>query len=262
MGVDHDLRLVIGEIIVELVGEFDVDQRRDRPQPPGAQHGQDVIQAVMGEDRDPVALGARRDRAARPPSLHRGNRLGVAQRAVAIDPAEGQRVRPALGVMEQELVHQHRQSGIKVASDAAIQRRKPCRAYPRRLYTGHHAPVMADSRRRAGPDSGKLARRRPDDAPQPALEGRMMCAVMPEHVERHAAEFGRRRDHRKGRDQGEMVGEGPAGGEDEVIARQHRRHQRIFGHRDGDTARQAELRQPPVDRAEQPARRRGRRNVV
>ena len=89
--VDDDRGRVVGEVPVELVLEAHVDQRRDRPDPPAAQHRRHVVEAVVGDDRDPVAApGAQlMERAGHP--LHQPDRLARAHRPVAVDPAERQR---------------------------------------------------------------------------------------------------------------------------------------------------------------------------
>ena len=75
VGVDHDTRLVIGEVVVEFVGEADVDQRRDRADPPAGEQAQQIIHAVMGEDRDAVALAHAEMMQRAGEALHRGRPL-------------------------------------------------------------------------------------------------------------------------------------------------------------------------------------------
>ena len=107
VGVDHDARLVVGEIVVELVGESHVDQRGDGADPPAGEQAHQIVHAVMGEDRDAVALAHAEmvQRAGEP--LHLRRRLGEGQRLVAIDPAERELVGMAVGAVIEKLVHQH-----------------------------------------------------------------------------------------------------------------------------------------------------------
>ncbi len=50
VGVDHDARLVVGEVIVELVGEAHVHQRGDRADAPAGEQAEQIVHAVVGED--------------------------------------------------------------------------------------------------------------------------------------------------------------------------------------------------------------------
>ena len=54
--IDDHFGLMVGEIIVQIVGEFDVDERRDRPEPPRAEHRDDVVEPIVRDDRHAVAL--------------------------------------------------------------------------------------------------------------------------------------------------------------------------------------------------------------
>lgn len=107
VGVDEHARLVIGQIPGEVVGELQVDGGEDRPDPPSAEHDEQVLETVVGEDRHPVA---RPDPEGSESSGHPfggDRRLAVGEDAPAIDPAERRRFGTAGGVIEQELVHEH-----------------------------------------------------------------------------------------------------------------------------------------------------------
>src|SRR5580704_9678199 len=56
VGLDHDARRVIGKVIVELVHESNVDQRRNGANAPAGKQAEQVIHAVMREDGNAVAL--------------------------------------------------------------------------------------------------------------------------------------------------------------------------------------------------------------
>ena len=107
VGVDHDGRLVIGEIVVELVGKADVDQRGDGADPPAREQADQIVHAVVGEDRDAVALAHAEMMQRAGEMLHRRDRLGEGQRAVAVDPAERESCRDAVWRRHRELMHQH-----------------------------------------------------------------------------------------------------------------------------------------------------------
>ena len=112
MGVDHDARGVIGEVIGKLIGETHVDQRGNCADAPARQQTDHVVHTVVGEDRDAVALAYAEmmKRAGEP--LHGGDRLRIGQTHVAVNPPERETRRMALGVVQKELVHQHRSFSI------------------------------------------------------------------------------------------------------------------------------------------------------
>ena len=107
VGVDHQARRMVVEIIFEFVGELHIDQCGDRADTPTGEHPDQVIQPVMRKDGNAIA-GAH-------PQIMQGAgevrgglyRLRVSQRLVAIDPAQRHFARLASGTVQQQLMHQH-----------------------------------------------------------------------------------------------------------------------------------------------------------
>src|SRR5258708_5428485 len=55
VGVDHDARRVIGKVIVELVRESYIDQRRNGTDAPARKQAKHVIHTIMREDGNAIA---------------------------------------------------------------------------------------------------------------------------------------------------------------------------------------------------------------
>ena len=107
VGVDDDAGLMVGEVIFEIIGKPHVDQRRDRANAPARKQADQVVHAVVREDRHAIALAHAEMVKRTGEVLHGGNRLRECQARVAIDPAERDLVGLPGGPVEQGVVHQH-----------------------------------------------------------------------------------------------------------------------------------------------------------
>ena len=107
VGVDHCARRVVGEIVGQFVGKLHVHQRGDGADPPCSQHRHDVVEPVMGEDRDTIPLSHAEIVQGAGHAVHGIDGPGIGQAAVAIDPVEGGPLGMALGAEGEETMHQH-----------------------------------------------------------------------------------------------------------------------------------------------------------
>lgn len=105
--VDDNGGFVIGEIVGKLVGELDVDQSRDRADAPSPEHGDQIVEPVMGENRDSIPLADAEFGKGASHALHRLRCLGVNEGSVAVDPAPRNPFGASHGSVEKKLMYEH-----------------------------------------------------------------------------------------------------------------------------------------------------------
>ena len=98
---------MVAKVIVELVGEAHVDERRDGADAPAGEQRHQVIEAVVGEDRHAIAFSDTEMVQGAGEFLHLRDGGSESQRAVAVDPAQRDLVGRALGPVTEKLMHQH-----------------------------------------------------------------------------------------------------------------------------------------------------------
>ena len=95
------------EVKFELVGETNVDQRRDGADPPAGEQPDEIVDPIMSEDRHSVSAADPEVMKRASEALHRLHGLRVGERDVAVDPAKRRLVGLTRRPVEQQLMHQH-----------------------------------------------------------------------------------------------------------------------------------------------------------
>jgi hypothetical protein len=107
VGIDHQARRMVVEIVFEFVGEPHVHQRRDGADAPARKQTDQIVHAIVREDRDAIA-SADSQLVQRAGEVLGGlHRLRIGERFVAVHPAKRNFVRRAGGSIAQQLMHQH-----------------------------------------------------------------------------------------------------------------------------------------------------------
>jgi hypothetical protein len=105
---------MVVEIVFEFVGEPHVHQRRDGANAPTRKQSDQIVHAVVGEDRDAIA-SADSQLVQRAGEVLGGlHRLRIGERFVAVHPAKCNFVRRAGGSIAQQLMHQHGTRPLRV----------------------------------------------------------------------------------------------------------------------------------------------------
>lgn len=133
VGVDHHGRRVIGEVIVQLIGEAHVDERRNRADAPAGEQCHQVVHAVVRHDADAVALAHPQMMQGAGAALHGVHGLREGERDLAVDPAQCNLVGTPHRAVDEKLVHQHAASSFSIAAASCLNPRPKARRSPARF---------------------------------------------------------------------------------------------------------------------------------